>query len=522
MNVFEDLIEALKEENLLESTVIEKADSKNRTPGSKGTNEFSESAEILSENSGSDFALVEEEESPDKASTDTPRIEKPVSAREFYRKRAMDEVSSLQMVEHILSGVEREHLKMAPMPFNDINVKQALHRFLQITDDNSTEEGKQAEFDLLQQTQSWFAALSERDENISVGNVRRFVENSRPALSSQAMIALARFHRNAPFTDLGRSKFDFVVTKLFSREVEGDQRRLLFAYSEMIGHLKTLYDNWSSIEVFTPAENSKEIGEAVARFKRYVAESESTETLDALLTSNLFDRIRVFKDEIGELFFAREVTAAAIDCNVRVGNRFVELVGKAKRSREFAAIEDRLGNELDQLVSNTTGRTFELAELLRSDAIGDFSTDEDTVAAAKPKPAAKKEKKSTASRFSLLGVNKWLLAFAVLTIAVCVGGYLWANQAAGEDGSMKVASEIDISMTDLKQHLQKARSSNETLYGVTSPSWDALSDDEKKEFLKKVTEFAGKRGLSKVNLLNYRGRTVAFSNKYRFEVLPPA
>ena len=85
-----------------------------------------------------------------------------------------------------------------------------------------------------------------------------------------------------------------------------------------------------------------------------------------------------------------------------------------------------------------------------------------------------------------------------------------------------VAQEVDLSNSELDAHLSQAKASKETLYAVTEPSWDAMTDEEKKEFLKKVVGFAEDKGMQKVNLLNYKGRTVAFSDKNRFEVLPPS
>jgi len=61
-----------------------------------------------------------------------PEITKPKmvgTEKEYFRKRAMDEVTGLQMVEHVLSGVEREQMKTVPKPYDDLPVKLALHDF---------------------------------------------------------------------------------------------------------------------------------------------------------------------------------------------------------------------------------------------------------------------------------------------------------------------------------------------------------------------------------------------------------
>ena len=100
MNVFEDLIEELRDENLLEETVIDVNGSRN-APATR-----------MARSEG-DFAVSSAQPESD-AETE----------RDFFRKRAIDEISSLQMVEHVLTGVEREYMKIVPNAFDDFNVKK--------------------------------------------------------------------------------------------------------------------------------------------------------------------------------------------------------------------------------------------------------------------------------------------------------------------------------------------------------------------------------------------------------------
>ena len=80
---------------------------------------------------------------------------------------------------------------------------------------------------------------------------------------------------------------------------------------------------------------------------------------------------------------------------------------------------------------------------------------------------------------------------------------------------------MNIAGTDLTQHIREASTSSETLYGVMQPTWDALSEDEQKQFLTKAFDFAKARGMTKVNLLNSRGRTVGYAGADRIEVFGP-
>ena len=226
---------------------------------------------------------------------DVPQIEKPSTEREFFRKRAMDEVSSLQMVEHVLSGVEREHLKTSPMSYDDLEAKKALHKFLQVSGDLKSPAHAEAEFALRQETEAWSFALFERDQKISAANIRRFCEESRPVLSSAALISLARFYRNAPFSEDVRGKFELVMTRLFSRDAGDETRRVLFPREEMIGHMTTLYANWSSIALYSSEEDAVPVSLALTKFDEFGLDAENAETFDQLLEMDFFNRVRDFK-----------------------------------------------------------------------------------------------------------------------------------------------------------------------------------------------------------------------------------
>ena len=365
MNVFEDLIGELKNENLLEDTVIEvkKRDSHVESVVAPEPNVESTTENEFEFVDNSEVPLTDSAETVNAPIEDAPQFVKPADQREFFRKRAMDEVSSLQMVEHVLAGVEREHLKTPAAAYDDLQVKKALHKFLVVSDDISSDDHANAEYELLRETQGWHTALSARDKNVSVANIRRFCENSRPVLSSQALMALARFYRNSSFTEEVRGKFDFVVTRLFSRDSGHETRKLLFSRAETVGHIQTLYNNWSSISLHSAADHQPDIDLAVQRFTDIVKHFEIAETFDDLLNADVFNGIRHFKEECGELFFVPAVSAAAIDCNVRLGNKYVDLILKERRERGAASLEEKYGHTHDHAVSLAAGKTLLLVEL---------------------------------------------------------------------------------------------------------------------------------------------------------------
>src|SRR5688500_13254420 len=101
MNVFEDLNEELRDENLLEQTII---DLTGGASVSKANGAVSATGAALGQTttvSNGSATKAESDVSFAKAENDDEE------RGDFYRKRAMDEVSSLQMVDLVLSGIER-------------------------------------------------------------------------------------------------------------------------------------------------------------------------------------------------------------------------------------------------------------------------------------------------------------------------------------------------------------------------------------------------------------------------------
>lgn len=517
MNVFEDLIEELRHENLLEETVIDlskPALEKNDPAPPK--DHLSDLAVSESGNAGPRHTQVGDRGF--ETSGDDPESE-----RDFYRKRAIDEVSSLQMVEHIISGIEREHMKMVPATYDDLEAKKALHKFLQVQSDANTTEYAEAEFGLMHETEAWSTALSERDQKISVSNLRRFCENSRPVLSSQALMALGRFYRNAPYSELSRAKFDLVMTRLFSRDAGDEKRRLLFGRSEMIGHIKTLYANWSSVALYSAEDASIRVRAVVAGFEERVAEVEQAQTFEQLIHEAFFNKIHEFKEATGEMFFTPEIVAATIDSNVRIGNKFVDLIQVEREKTNTESVEQKYGYEYDQVISDAAGKTLHLVELLKN--LPEVTTDESL-----PEKAESPQKESKRSRqektplftWDMFKVNKWLLAATIVVVASSAGLFFWSNQPAPEASSTEMAKDVGLEDTPLKDYLRTGRATSETFYAITLPAWDQLSEQQRKEVLKNALEFANSKGLKYVQLVNVRGRNAAFASDTQIEISNPA
>lgn len=566
MNIFEDLIEELKEENLLEETVIEVHREKNavvnRPTVQNAVNDFhTETVSVkesfhpqmpaslhLSEETNvftSEFrpdadiypaeefilpqepAVLEgaenlEESFEPELIKKYPEVERTkifVSEKEYFRKRAMDEVTGLQSVDHVLSGVEREQMKLVPKPYDDLPVKLALHDFMQVAHETNTTEHAQSEFRLMQETENWCSALSYRDRHISIAHLRRHCETTRPALSSQALIALARFYRNSPYSEPVRSKFELVVTRLFTREDENDLRELLLSREEMIQQLKELYADWSSIQLYSSNEEDPEILISMLKFEDFIKEAENTNSFEELIADDFFNRLRLFKQNCNENFFAPLVAVAAIEANVKIGNRYLELLNKEKEKFNAATIEEKYGFLHDQAISDATGKTFQLAALLHErsgDAVHEPAEIVEVAVKEQERTRVRTEPKKPRSK--LYSVNKWLLAATILVVVACIGLFVWAETESQEIKPSPTVKKVNLENSEFKDFIQTGRIDNESFYGITTAAWESLNREKKEELLKKLLTIGADKKYKSVHLINNGGKSVGFASPDKTEI----
>lgn len=517
MKVFEDLIEELKEENLIEQTVIESGEVEARAdePDQELLQEMRSPQEDSKEFFDKNEMAFKSNEADNSSQDEKAELILPFNENDFYRRRAMEEVASLQMVERILTAVEREQANVLPKSYDDIAVSKALHDFLQVSKNPNNPDNAAAEFKLMQETESWYSALSHRDQSILPAHLRRYCETAKPALSSQALVALARFYRNSPYSESVRSKFDLVVTRLFSQETEDDQRKMVFSHDDLAQHLSELYADWSSIPLYS-TDDDTELTLIALKFEDFITEGINAVEFEDLVRNDFFNRLRAFKESTGENFFAPQVTATAVNCNIKVGNRYVEMLRNEKKKNNASKLEDKYSQLLDQTISEATSKTLQLVQLLKDKTIVEEEIVEPVEVKKEPEELPKVEIKKTAPAksegffsFNLFQVNRWLLGLMICTLLGTFMLYSWVEFVTPEISSKEVQT-LQLDGFYFKEYLQVAKITNETLIGVANPAWFDLSGEKKQETLRNLLSVGNEKGFKSVRVLSREGKTVGY------------
>jgi hypothetical protein len=451
----------------------------------------------------SDFSLVHSSENPLLAKA-------ALNDGGFFRRRATEEVNSLKIVEHIISALEREYLKTMPNPYDDLPVSMALHDFLKLTETPNSIEHAQAEFKLMQETESWYTAISQRDHQVPVESLRKYCENTRPALSAQALISLARFYRNSPFSEAVRCKFELVITRLLTKELPGDKREMLFTRDELIKQLENLYADWSSIPLYESKDDDSDVLIGVLKFEDFAVEITGANKFEELIKNDFFNRLKIYKESTGEKFFAPLLAATAVESNVVIGNKYVDLINLERERANSKLLGEKYSFLLDQTVSNATNKTLQLIELLREKN----ESDEDkipnlaeVVVGEFGKAPVFKPKEIKKRKFSPLSI-----ILVIVSLAFLGGVYYWSEYLTPEMKTSPSVKKVNLDSSSLKEYFKTARISKNTFFAVAESAWDRLSRDVKEDVLKKTLAVGSEKGYDKIHVLDKDGKTIAFAS----------
>jgi hypothetical protein len=274
------------------------------------------------------------------------------------RKYLGDKALHLRIVEEFLSQLEFTLLKVPTEQFNFEPVRNSIHELKSLADDENPDRRKRVEFQLAHELLRWQEYLTLRDDKIEAYHIRRYCDGLLKPLDNEVFVALARFYRDMPRSKNSLSKFDLAMTRAFSTRVNDLFRAMATSRDEIAARTAALYCSWDrvvSVDLGSPRD--------VAVFDKFLVESDTMQDFQTLTVSRLFDRIRQFKAEIGDRFWDPTVVAAAIECNIVVGNHLNGLMARASEN-----LGERLGSEFDfagafQDTSPNTGA--HISEVLR-------------------------------------------------------------------------------------------------------------------------------------------------------------
>ena len=266
-------------------------------------------------------------------------------------QRNIDHATALEVVQRVIAGVERAVLCLVSESYDKAPAIAVARSLKQAIREKDTGLIAELEDHFSTELYMWRLSLCSRDQAIQPYHLRRFCEKTEEHLELPVFAALTRFYRNLPHTELAQSKYDFAVTRLFASVEENNQRVLRMEGRYLVESISEMFETWGEKRRLAPA-SPDQIRAAVDSFQAFIAEANNEiNKFEILIGSGLFNRVRMLKKDLGELIYAPEVTAAAIECNVVVANKFSALLAdEGEQIREAPAA----CRDLTDILSDTT------------------------------------------------------------------------------------------------------------------------------------------------------------------------
>ncbi len=241
-----------------------------------------------------------------------------------------DEVMDLQVVEKFLGAVELRYLQEPGKPFDPTRIRSNLRILEGFGSELHKEKFNRLTNEVRHGIKNWISALSARDRTIGPFHIRQYCDDPAHRIEPIVYSALTRFYREVEPTPDCQSKFDVAITRLFSRCPEPPFREMLIEREDLVDQIAALFEGWDfgenkSVKAGHPAL-------VTAKLDDFQREALGLADYSDLLSSDLFDRLRTFKRKLGSLYFHPEIAAAAVDCNIAVGNTFNRLLSQANEA----------------------------------------------------------------------------------------------------------------------------------------------------------------------------------------------
>lgn len=238
-----------------------------------------------------------------------------------------DEVMDLQMFDNFLIAVERRYLQDADQPYDPSRIRAHLRFLENLSGELTTEKFNRIVSDVRSGISEWMASLEGRDSLIQAYHLRQFFDEPGRKIEPVVYSTLTRFYRELPASPSNQSKFDLAITRLFSRTQEPPFREMLIDRDDLAEQIAALFECW---DVYKPKK--KESGHAslvAAKLDDFQREAQALANYQELFGSDLFDRLRAFKRKIGGQYIHPLIAAAAVECNITVGNAFNQVLTNA-------------------------------------------------------------------------------------------------------------------------------------------------------------------------------------------------
>jgi hypothetical protein len=353
---------------------------------------------------------------------------KPTDSNEDYKKTIF-EISSLKTIEQLFFGVEQEQLKINSIPYDTVAINMALLGFQK----GSVEDEEK----VYSEIENWQSYLLDRDEQISLKDLRTYCETTTPKLSSRALLTLAEFYQN-----VSRSKFEMLLTRTFSQEDEESERRHLYCDNEEITHhLK---------EICTEVVGENVEGK-MSLLKKFGEDLDEFESINGMLATDYFGRYQLFKQELGDLFYDPRILGLIVQNNVLIGNHFVTLVEKerAAGSRSNIFNKESFGIVFEESISEVVCKTFNLDKIKANSLKQDRKKTEKQVQIEQHKSELRAKAQKTRTQNKIQQdedsgggrVMKMIFLCLVLTAVIVGIGYFMLGDGLVDSGKM---SEADI------------------------------------------------------------------------------
>jgi hypothetical protein len=234
------------------------------------------------------------------------------------------QIGSIKTLDQIFFAVEKDQLKIQVTPFDSLALNMALQEF---------QKGNlAAKENVYDEILKWQEYLLERDENIGLKNLRIHCETAKPALNSKALLTLAEFYQN-----VSRSKFEMLLTRVFSRVTENSKRRLIVESADLEQHIVNIFSKGDQSSAESDVRDS-----VMFKCGHFREQANECQNLGGMVGVELLNKYSEFKKELGSEFYDAKVLTAIIETNVFIGNRFVTLLIREKNGAASVNLENKV------------------------------------------------------------------------------------------------------------------------------------------------------------------------------------